>query len=299
MNMFLIIAILALCGNCEAFTGFVKTTSLDKPLKARILSTGHAVTAKTRLYMGEEGEKFSKDNDDFITKLFGWAMPKPEDVGLNRYTKDSLPENYPAVKDQWAEPLASDKTESMQLVRQVLARTNLEARELKLAYSGNRDGWTAKKFHAKLDAQGPCVVLCKTTEGDVFGGYNPCGHVGLGEARGSIAAFLFVFKNRNTAERPIKLRKIAGAGMAQMDYETSGPRFGPEGLTIPLEGPLTSAKLVRTKLGLYYERMPDGGNSLFLGKQMQGELTDLEVFTGVWDEGERIPYSGAMFFQVN
>ena len=251
-----------------------------------------------KLYM--EGEKFSSDNNDIITKLFGWAMPKPEAVGLNRFTRDTLPENYPAVKDRWAEPLASDKNENMILVRQVLAQTNLERRDLNLAYSGNRDGWSAKKFHAKLDGQGPCVVLCKTTDGDVFGGYNPCGHVGLGEARGSIAAFLFVFKDGDTSLRPIKLRKIAGAGMAQMDYETSGPRFGPEGLTIPLEGTLQSAKLVRTKLGLYYERLPDGSNSLFRGrKQMEGELIDLEVYTGVWNEGERIPYSGAMFFQVN
>ena len=270
-----------------AFCGGRQKVTFLRPLKAKI-------------HMADGREKFTSDNDDFITKLFGWAMPKPEAVGLNRYTRDSLPENYPAVKDKFAQPLASDKTESMALVRQVLARTNLEKRELKLAYSGNRDGFSAKKFHAKLDAQGPCVVLCKTVDGDVFGGYNPCGHVGLGEARGSIAAFLFVFKDGDTTQRPIKLRKIAGAGMAQMDYETSGPRFGPEGLTIPLEGNLQSAKLVRTKLGLYYERMPDGSNSLFRRrKQMEGELEELEVFTGVWDEGERIPYSGAMFFQVN
>ena len=89
--------------------------------------------------------------------------------------------------------------------------------------------------------------------------------------------------------------------MAQMDDDFSGPRFGPEGLTIPLQGSQSDAKFVRCKLGLYYERAPTGaGKSLFKdGRQMSGELESLEVFTGVWPKGERVPYSGAMFFQVN
>ena len=278
---------------------------LNIRLKHRRVSFRGTVSLAGANNRNEQQDNFMADNEDFITKMFtkyfGW-MPQPEDVGLNRYTKDTLPENFPAVKDQWADQLESDASESMCLVRQVLARTNLEERALTLSYCANRDGWSAKKFHAKLDAQGPAVILCKTASGDVFGGYNPCGWVGLGEARGSIAAFLYVFPGGDTSQRPIKLRKIAGAGMAQMDQDNSGPRFGPEGLTIPLEGPANSAKvrLVRAKLGLYYERMPNGSNSLFVDRnQMEGELTDFEVFTGVWDEGERIPYSGAMFFQVN
>jgi hypothetical protein len=227
-------------------------------------------------------------------------MPKPEDVGLNRYTKESLPENFPATKTEWAQELPSDLTPSVQIVRQTLARTNLEFRELSLAYSGSKDGWTYKDFHKKLDTKGPSVVLCRTTTGDVFGGYNPCGWVGLGEARGSIAAFLFYFPQGDTSQRPVKLRKIAGAGMAQVDDETSGPKFGAEGLTIPLSGSGDAAKLVRCKLGLYYERTPDGCNTMFMDrKQMAGTLESLEVYTGVWDDNERVPYSGAMFFQVN
>ena len=245
------------------------------------------------------GKKFSEDNNDFITKLFGAFMPKPEDVGLNRYTKDSLPENFPATKTEWAEELPSD-TGGMKIVRQTLACTNLAERKLKLAYSGDRDGWGYKQFHKKLDAQGPAIVLCRTREGDVFGGYNPCGWVGLGEARGSIAAFLFYFPSGDTTQRPVKLQKIAGAGMAQMDDEQSGPKFGAEGLTIPLQGSGSKAKFVRCKLGLYYERAPGGGNTLFMDrKQMSGELESLEVFTGIWGKDERVPYSGAMFFQVN
>ena len=78
----------------------------------------------------------------------------------------------------------------------------------------------------------------------------------------------------------------------------SGPRFGSEGLTIALEK--SNPKLVRSKLGLYYERLPDGSNSLFPGgKSNTDELVDLKVFVGVYDKDERIPYSDAMFFQIN
>jgi hypothetical protein len=66
----------------------------------------------------------------------------------------------------------------------------------------------------------------------VFGGYNPTGWVNLGEMRGSIAAFLFVIPESKDI-RPIKLQKIGGAGLAQMD-DGSGPKFGAEGLTIAL-----------------------------------------------------------------
>jgi hypothetical protein len=46
-------------------------------------------------------------------------------------------------------------------------------------------------------------------------------------------------------------------GLAQVD-DGSGPRFGAEGLTIPLDR--SRPKAVRCKLGLYYERMPNGRN---------------------------------------
>ncbi len=48
-----------------------------------------------------------------------------------------------------------------------------------------------------------------------------------GEYRGSIAAFLFVFPNGDEKSRPIKLAKISGAGLAQLD-DGGGPKFGSE-----------------------------------------------------------------------
>jgi hypothetical protein len=159
--------------------------------------------------------------EDIISKIFGAFLPTPESIGLTRFDENSRPENFPAVKDEFADLLPEDKDNDLRIIRPLLAKTNLQFRPLTLAYSGNRDGWTAKAFHEKLDKRGPAVVLCRTKAGAIVGGYNPCGWVNLGENRGSIAAFLFVYPikgdNGKGSVRPIKLQKISGAGMAQVD----------------------------------------------------------------------------------
>jgi hypothetical protein len=168
-------------------------------------------------------------------------------LGLTRYDRSTRPENYPCIKDEYAEPLESDSDSADKtLIRQLLKNTNLETRDLQLIYDGDRDGWKAVKFHEKLDKKGPALVLARTASGGVFGGYNPCGWVNYGEYRGSIAAFLFVFPNGDETKRPIKLAKISGAGLAQID-DGQGPRFGSEGLSILLEK--SRPKRVRSKLG--------------------------------------------------
>ena len=99
-----------------------------------------------------------------------------------------------------------------------------------LAYDANKDGWDPKSFHKKLDKKGPAVVLCKSTSGSVFGGYNPTGWVNEGELRGSIAAFLFCFPGAGDPLKlqPIKLAKISGAGLAQVsDTPYNTPSYTP------------------------------------------------------------------------
>jgi len=237
---------------------------------------------------------------DWVSSLFKRLLPTPEDIGLTRFTIQSLPEKFPAIKDKFAENLPSDDTdEKKKLVRQVLAQTNLERRPLVLAYSAKRDSFKASAFHEKVDKKGPAVVLCKTKTGGIFGGYNPTGWVNEGELRGSIAAFLFVFPNGDVKQRPIKLQKIGGANGAQFD-DGGGPKFGAEGLTIPLGklGKSISPQKVYSKLGLYYENLPGGVRSILPGGKPEDELEDLDVYVGDW-EGDPVPYSDVMFFQLN
>lgn len=130
-----------------------------------------------------------------------------------RFGPDRFPEQYPATKTEWADPVATDNAEMAKL-RPLLKNTNLETRALKLTYDANRNGWNAPAFHNAVDKKGGAIVACTTTNGLVCGGYNPKGWVGYGEARGSIAAFLYVFNDDGSAT---KLRKVGGPGLAQMD----------------------------------------------------------------------------------
>jgi hypothetical protein len=121
--------------------------------------------------------------------------------------------------------------------------------------------------------------------------------VGYGEARGSIAAFLFRINPDNNNKQPfIKLRKVGGAGLAQIDKPETGPSFGADSLIIPLER--DNPKLARSKLGSYYERFPDGTNSLF-GKDAVVQLRDFKVYHGVYQPGEFIPFTDAEPFALS
>lgn len=127
---------------------------------------------------------------------------------------------------------------------------------------------------------------------------NPKGWVGYGEARGSIAAFLYVYKRRGGLDSlPSKLRKVGGPSLAQQDLPESGPSFGADSLVIPLGK--SEPRLARSKLGSYYERFPDGTNTLFGGSRGSTvELKDLKVYHGVYAEGEYIPFTDAEPFAL-
>ncbi|KAL3797378.1 hypothetical protein HJC23_010504 [Cyclotella cryptica] len=238
------------------------------------------------------------DEDDPIEKIFGVFFGKKEKnpMGMARFGQARFPEQYPATVDEWAEPVQGDTVE-MALLRPFLKNTNLETRGLRLTYDANRDGWDAAKFHAKVDKQGGGIVFGTTRSGLQFGGYNPKGWVGYGEARGSIAAFLFVLGGQfTTASAPgVKLRKVGGPGLAQMDLPESGPSFSPDALVIPMEK--NNPRVARSKLGSYYERFPDGTNSLF-GKDASVQLKELKVYHGVYAEGEYIPFTDAEPFAL-
>ena len=92
-------------------------------------------------------------DNDFISNFFSKFLPTPEDLGLTRFDSNSRPENYPCTKTEWANNLPDDiasKDSNLILIRQLLAKTNLEFRSLKCVYDANKDGWRAKAFHEKV-----------------------------------------------------------------------------------------------------------------------------------------------------
>mmetsp|Transcript_20541 Transcript_20541/g.36902 ORF Transcript_20541/g.36902 Transcript_20541/m.36902 type:complete len:82 (-) Transcript_20541:59-304(-) len=80
-----------------------------------------------------------------------------------------------------------------------------------------------------------------------------------------------------------------------MDLPESGPQFSPDALVVAMDQ--GNKRAARSKLGSYYERLPDGTNSLF-GKDASVQLNDLKVYNGVYEEGEYIPFTDAEPFAL-
>lgn len=234
------------------------------------------------------------DEPDLVEKLFSVFFGQPEEspMGLKRFGRERFPEQYPATVNEWADPVAGDDKEVAKL-RPLLKNTNIETRLLQCVYNANKNGWSAEKFHHCVDKKGPSLVVATTTSGQVVGGYNPKGWVSYGEARGSIAAFLFVYKPETSSW--VKLRKVGGPSLAQLDYPESGPMFGSDALVIPLAK--DNPRLARSKLGSYYERFADGINSLFQSAS-SAQLKDLKVYQGVYEPDEYIPFTDAEPFAL-
>jgi hypothetical protein len=241
----------------------------------------------------------SYSDDDPVEKLFNFFFGKKEEnpFGLARFGRSRFPEQYPAVKDEWALPVSTDDKE-MALIRPFLKGTNLEMRALKLTYDANRNGWNAAAFHRCVDRLGGGIVVCVSKSGLVCGGYNPKGWVSYGEYRGSIAAFLFVLGGKYAQNDfpGYKLQKVGGPGLAQIDLPEAGPSFGADSLVIPLRA--ENPRIARSKLGSYYERFPDGGSSLF-GNDSSVQLKEFRVYQGVYEEGEYIPFTDAEPFALS
>mmetsp|Transcript_16447 Transcript_16447/g.41743 ORF Transcript_16447/g.41743 Transcript_16447/m.41743 type:complete len:308 (-) Transcript_16447:34-957(-) len=220
---------------------------------------------------------------DFIERLvvgiFGKkVLDDQEPMGMKRMGYEEFPEVYPATTTEFAAPVEGDDAE-VALFRPLLARTQLEEKELMLCYSAEECGWDPDAFHRSVDSMGAAVVMGRTAGGAVFGGYNPKGWIGLGEDRDSIAAFLFTWPDGDTSKPAVKLPKTGGASMAVIDKQFSGIQFGAEGLTIDLGSQGFDPRLAKSRLGSYYERIPGGGRSLFAeGEVKKATLTELKVW---------------------
>jgi hypothetical protein len=242
-----------------------------------------------RAEASNDSEDSSKDEElDFITrvvlKVFGQdALSDPEPMGLKRMSKEEWPDQWPARCDGTAaELLVSDDTEELRRVRPLLKQTQLEKMPLGIAYDATAHGWKASSFHTQCDGQGAAVMIAESTDGVFFGAYNPKGWLGYGEWLDAISAFLFVYPSHESLGAPVdapflKLGKCGGSGMAIIDENGEGPKWGPDGLRVDLE-----TRTARSRLGSYYAATPDGGKSLFGTARAVG-LKSLRIYVALED----------------
>ncbi|CAG8651364.1 8755_t:CDS:2, partial [Gigaspora margarita] len=87
--------------------------------------------------------------------------------------------------------------------------------KLKLLLRGSRDGFEIDTFHRLCDFQGPTIIILKTIQGDLIGGYNPLNWNN---------SFIFSFTDQSN---PVLSRiKPEAINMAIWNNELSGPSFG-------------------------------------------------------------------------
>jgi len=222
----------------------------------------------------------------------GWfdnLFPAPMDDTPTNDRAQQYPEQYPATYELNLKTVEGDDADST-MVRPLLKNTQLESRPLSVVYDPNNllQGWDARTFHQAVDGKGAAIIMAKAEGTGWFGGYNPKGWASMGGARPSVAAFLWYTVKNGQLQ---KLQKVGGGGLAcAKDDPDTGIWIGADGLIIPLSP--GKEKNAQSKLGTYFERGPEGLSSLFDGGAVQ--LTDLKVLVGIYEDGEEIPYSGAV-----
>uniref|UniRef100_A0A7S1J6J5 TLDc domain-containing protein n=1 Tax=Eutreptiella gymnastica TaxID=73025 RepID=A0A7S1J6J5_9EUGL len=247
----------------------------EQNVAAMMAYTG--VKADGRKSMQLQAGKDPQDDLDPIERFVGWVFGKKalEDqnpAGLARMNVEEWPDSYPPTTTEFAELLDTDEGE-LTAIRPLLKQTMIERIPLACIYDAEVDGWSASAFHSKVDGQGASVLVCKSAFGAVFGGYNPKGWLGYGDQRDAISAFLFTWPDGNLSQPGMKLPKIGGGAMAILDDPGKGPKFGPDGLQVSLEG-----RLAKSRLGTYYAGREDGSRSLF--DQPLVEIVECRVYVG-------------------
>jgi hypothetical protein len=116
--------------------------------------------------------KNDADDGDPVEKIFNFFFGEKEEspMGMKRFGAERFPEQYPAVVDEFADPVDGD-SQDVAALRPLLKNTNLESRKLKLTYDGNKHGWNPTAFHQKVDRLGGGLVVCTTSDGLICGGY--------------------------------------------------------------------------------------------------------------------------------
>jgi len=93
----------------------------------------------------------------------------------------------------------------------------------KLIFRGSRDGHTASAFHKHCDNKGPTVILFKSKEGKIFGGFMDKDWRSSGNYLNTKRSFLFSITEKAKYEMndPTTYAQYGG-----YDYSTYGPTFG-------------------------------------------------------------------------
>lgn len=150
-----------------------------------------------------------------------------------------------------------------------------------LLYRASRDGWDAADFHKHSDAKGATIVLVKTTEGYIFGGFTDVAWSApfsvFGNYKSSQNSFLFSLKCHEGLP-PIKMGLKEGKHQhATRHFVDYGPVFG-DGYDLIIGSHSNVNCNANSSIGNAYELPADTNNPHFLTGSHKFDVAEYEVF---------------------
>jgi len=173
----------------------------------------------------------------------------------------------------------SEKDQVMRWLEEVNRRPS----EPKLLYRGSQHGWDVSSFHSKCDNNQHTLVVVKTVEGYVFGGYSDqtwnCNNFEV-QSKWSSSSFLFSLKCY-AGLSPTKMKIKSGyEGYAIYANDNCGPSFG-DGFDFCIGYSGDDLRKGHTYLNNTYN-IPSGASETFLtdkfGSGQRFDVAEVEVF---------------------
>ncbi len=147
-----------------------------------------------------------------------------------------------------------------------------------LIYRGTRDGFEAESFHSKCDDKSNTLVIIKSINGNVFGGYTEQSWSGENFYREDPNAFIFSFKENQKLKMKCQIPKEAI--FCRDDY---GPIFGHDNITI--EGQSNQNEKSWSDLGDTYKHPNYAYKSneaqSFLAGSYKFKVSEIEVYSNI------------------
>jgi hypothetical protein len=158
----------------------------------------------------------------------------PNNLYIDALEYNGRPNNFAGNNSKQFEPRGSlfvggsilDKKQRIDLIK--LIPKTYTKKPWKLLYSGSNDGYSSSTFHGKCDnSGGQTVVVIKSTNGNIFGGFTSKDWSSNGSYTSDKDAFLFSIKNskNNVFKFPIH-NNANGLNSTFYNNSTYGPTFG-------------------------------------------------------------------------
>ena len=147
-----------------------------------------------------------------------------------------------------------------------------------LIYRASQDVFEASSFHAKCDNKPNTLIIIKSTNGNVFGGYTEQTWNQTGKYKADPNSFIFSLINKKN--KPIKMKLSRSYGI--FCHSNYGPTFG-GGHDLSIADKSNANLDSYSFLGISYihEDFNEGSNEAqsFLAGSIQFKVLEIEVYT--------------------